>query len=72
MLTEYIKGKGLTVPLVAQQMGVRKQWLYEFGKANTPTAKSLNKVATAMTELGVPTTPLDLVPLFDTYRGDAQ
>ena len=70
MLKEYIDSKGLTVQLVSQQMGVSRQWLHNCGKVYTPTAKTLNKIATAMTELGVETKPIDLVPLFTAYRGE--
>ena len=72
MLAKYIENKGLTVKLVSQQMGVSRQAIEKYGKDFTPTAKTLNKIATAMTELGVPTTPIDLVPLFEQFRGDAQ
>lgn len=63
-LTEYLKSKGLTLSLVAQEMGISRQALENYGKKFTPTAKTLKKVATAMTNLGVPTTAVDLVPLF--------
>ena len=66
-LSQYIKSRGLRSALVAKQMGVRKQSLTNYGKAFTPTVKTLTKIATAMTELGAPTTVKDLVPLFDKY-----
>ena len=69
MLAEYIKAKGLTVQLVAQQMGVRDKTLYAYGRGDTPTVKTLQKLAKALTELGVPTTAVELVPLFDGYVG---
>lgn len=67
MLAEYIKNKGLTVQLVAQQMGVRNKTLYAYGRGDTPTVKTLQRLASAMTELGVPTTVVELVPLFEGY-----
>lgn len=57
----YIKSKGLTVQLVAQKMRVRRQAIENYGKKFTPTARTLGRVATAMTELGVPTTVIDIL-----------
>ena len=61
-LKTYIKSKGLTLNLVAQEMGVKRQALAKYGKEFVPTSKTLKKVADAMTTLGVPTTVVDLVP----------
>lgn len=63
-LTEYIKSKGLTTRLVAQEAGISRQALNQYGKAFTPSAKTLKKIATAMTNLGVETTVVDLIPCF--------
>lgn len=62
-IAEYIRFRGLTVTLVAQKMKVSKQSISQYGReyGHTPTAKSLEKVANAMTELGAPTTVVDLV-----------
>ena len=61
-LAEYVKSKGLTLTLVAQEMKVSRQAVSLYGKAFTPTTKTLKKMADAMTNLGVPTTVVDLVP----------
>lgn len=57
---DYIRSKGLSVQLVAQKMGVRRQAVEKYGKEYSPTEKTLTKVATAMTALGAPTTVVDL------------
>lgn len=59
-ISSYIRSKGLSVRLVAQKMGVRRQAIENYGKLFNPTEKTLTKVATAMTALGVPTTVVDL------------
>lgn len=64
-LSDYIYSRGLTPTLVSQKMGVSRQALADYGRKSTPTAKTLCKVAKAMTELGVETTAMDLVPLFN-------
>lgn len=60
-VSEFIKRKGLTVRLVAQEMGVTRQAIEQYGKQFVPTAKTLKRLAQAMTVLGVPTTPADIV-----------
>lgn len=60
-IENYIKSRGLTVKLVAQQMGVTRQAINEYGTKFTPTAKTLYKIANAMTELGAETKVVDLV-----------
>lgn len=57
---KYISSRGLTIRLVAQKMGVSRQALEHYGKAFQPTAKTLSRVAEAMTELGAPTTAIDV------------
>lgn len=59
-ISNYIRSKGLTVQLVAQKMGVRRQAIDNYGRLFNPTEKTLTKVATAMTALGVPTTVVDI------------
>ena len=55
--------------MIAQQMGVSRQlfncWVR--GEKN-PTARTLVRIAKAMTELGAPTTAKDIVPLFGAYN----
>ena len=60
-LTEYIRSRGLAVNLVAQKAGITRQALSNYGVLFTPTARTLTKVAAAMTELGVKTKIVDLV-----------
>lgn len=62
-LTTYIKNRGLTVRLVCQQLGITRQALSQYGRNYMPTAKTLNKIAQAMTELGAKTTVVDLVTI---------
>lgn len=59
-ISEYIKARGLSVRLVAQKMGVRRQAIENYGKLFTPTEKTLTKLATAMTALGAHTTVVDI------------
>lgn len=59
-ISDYIRSKGLSVQLVAQKMGVRRQTVEQYGKGDCPTEKTLTKVATAMTGLGAPTTVVDI------------
>lgn len=63
-MNEYVKSRGLTVRLLTQKMGVTRQCFSNYWKNTIPTAKTLQKVAQAMTELGAPTTVVDLVAAF--------
>ena len=60
-LTKYINERGLIANHVAVKLGVTRQYLdqYDAG-ARSPTLKTLTRIATAMTELGAPTTVADL------------
>lgn len=60
-MNEYAKSRGLTIALIAQKMGVTRQALEQYGKVFTPTARTLDRIASAMTDLGAPTTVVDLV-----------
>lgn len=55
-MTEYITARGLSVRLVAQKMGVRRQAVAGYAKGHVPNAATLEKVAAAMTALGAETT----------------
>lgn len=55
-MTEYITERGLSVALVAQKMGVRRQAVAGYAKGHIPNAATLEKVAKAMTALGAKTT----------------
>ena len=59
-MKEYAKSRGLTISLIAQKMGVSRQAISLYGIKFVPTAKTLEKTAKAMTELGAPTTAVDL------------
>lgn len=60
-IEQYIKSRGLTTKLVAQKIGVSRQALNQYGTRFTPTAKTLDKIAKAMTELGADTKVVDIV-----------
>lgn len=60
-IEKYIKSRGLTAKLVAQKMGVKRQAINQYGTKFTPTARTLEKLAKAMTELGAATKVVDLV-----------
>lgn len=63
-LEQYIRERGLTVRLVGQKCGVRRQTLYQYGKKYRPTVKTCEKIAQAMTELGAKTEPIDIIQLY--------
>lgn len=67
-VTEYIKSRGLTPKLVSQKLGITRQCLAQYGSDRIPTARTLEKTAKAMTELGAPTTVVDLVSAI--YEGN--
>ncbi len=60
-MSEYAKSRGLTVKIISQKLGVSRQAVSLYGKGHLPTTKVLEKIARAMTELGAPTTVVDLV-----------
>lgn len=57
----YIKSRGLTTRLVVQKIGVSRQAIQQYGTKFTPTARTLERLAKAMTELGAETKVVDLV-----------
>lgn len=59
-LSDYITAKGLSVKLIAQSLGISRQTVYDYGRGDMPTYKTLKKIADAMTEMGVPTTVVEL------------
>ena len=65
---EYVKARGLTESLIAQKAGKSRQAVNQYGKTRNPSANTLHSIAKAMTELGVETKVVDLVPLF--YKED--
>lgn len=67
-IARHIKSKGLTLSAVAEKAGITRQALTQYGEEFSPTLKSLEKVARAMTELGVPTTTIDLVNIVTKYN----
>lgn len=62
-IEEYIKSRGLTIRVVAQKMGVTRQAIQQYGIKFTPTARTLEKIAKAMTALGAETKVVDLIEL---------
>lgn len=60
-ITKYITERGLTTKLVAQKAGVTRQAIQQYGTKFTPTARTLERLAKAMTELGAETKVVDLV-----------
>lgn len=60
-IEKYIRSRGLTTRLVAQKMGVTRQAIQRYGTKFTPTARTLDKLAKTMTELGAETKVVDLV-----------
>lgn len=60
-MSEYAKSRGLTITLIAQKIGVSRQAVSLYGIKFVPTARTLEKIAKGMTELGAPTTVVDLV-----------
>ncbi len=59
-LSEYIRSKGVTVPLLAQEMNVSRQAIYKWGKNYVPTAKTLKRISAALGNLGVTATPVEI------------
>lgn len=59
-IEKYIKSRGLTTKLVAQKAGVTRQAVQQYGTKFTPTAKTLERLAKAMTELGAETKVVDI------------
>lgn len=59
-LYDYISEKGLSPRLVAQALGISKQTLNKYGRDSEPTLATLKKISIAMTDMGVPTTVIEL------------
>ena len=70
-MAKFVKSKGLTVAIVANQMGVSRQALSLYGHGRNPRATTLLRVVKAMNELGVPTTMPELVSALYTEELDA-
>lgn len=65
-MTEYIYSRGLKSATVAQECKVSRQAIEQLGKSRNPTVKTMKKIAKAMTNLGAPTTVVDLtVAIYD-------
>lgn len=59
-MNEYLHSRGLKSATVAQECKVSRQAIEQLGKRRNPTVKTMKKVAKAMTNLGAPTTVVDL------------
>ena len=71
-MNEYAKSRGLTGALIAQKLGKSRQAIARYGADEyRPTVTTLEKIAKAMTELGAPTTVVDLVAaLYENAGGE--
>ncbi|HIU79517.1 MAG TPA: hypothetical protein IAC67_01210 [Candidatus Coproplasma excrementipullorum] len=68
---DYANQRDIPMKLLAQQMGVSTKYLYKIGDTRTPTARTIGKIALAMTELGAPTTSLQLFAALNEDEGSA-
>lgn len=60
-MCKYLRSRGLLVKTVAQKVGSTSQAVCKIGENDTtPNLKTLEKLANAMTDLGAPTTVVDL------------
>ena len=60
-IATFAKSRGLTAGMIAQKMGVAREMIYAYGKNGVmPTVRTIERIAKAMTELGVPTTPVEV------------
>ena len=60
-MTAYIRKRGLTPRLISQKLKISRQALEMYGKKYMPRVDTMEKVANAMTELGAPTTVVDIL-----------
>ena len=60
-LQEFLREKGLRPAHVAQKIGVSRQAIEKYGRGHNPLVATVEKVAQAMTELGVPTKAIDII-----------
>lgn len=65
---EFVKTKGLTAALVAEQMGVSRQAFCQYGVDFIPTLTTCKKIVKAMNELGAKVTVVDLVENVDCFQ----
>ena len=59
-LNEFITNRGLIPAHVAQKMKVARQQINEYGRDKMPTLRTCERIASAMTEMGVETTVADI------------
>ena len=60
-IATFAKSRGLTAGMIAQKMGVAREMVYAYGRGGImPTVRTMERIAKAMTELGVPTTPVEV------------
>ena len=59
-MTEYIHSRGLKASWVAQECKMTRQCVEQIGKLYNPTVRTMKRIANAMTELGAPTTVVDI------------
>lgn len=75
-IVDYIRSKGLIAAHVANKAKITRQTISQYGDKNygyMPTAKSLERIAQAMTEMGVETKVVDLVAaLYENGQAEPQ
>lgn len=61
-MCKYLRSRGLRVKTLAQELKVSNQAISKLGENGvSPNIKTLHSIATALTNLGFPTTVVDLV-----------
>ena len=71
-LKDFVNKKGLKMSTLAQQMGISRQALDNYGtRGYYPTVKTLKKISQALTDLGAATTVVELVAsVYDTDHAE--
>lgn len=60
-MTDYLRNRGLNICVVAQKLGVTRQAIAKYNGNKMPRVDTMERIARAMTELGAPTTVVDLL-----------
>lgn len=60
-MTKYLRTRGLNIRLVAQELGVTRQSIAQYNGKKMPRVDTMKRIAAAMTELGAPTTVVELL-----------
>lgn len=70
-IATFARSRGLTAGMIAQKMGVSREMVYLYGKDKMPTVRTMERIAKAMTDLGVPTTPVEVFAALTTKAPEA-